>query len=685
MKNYVILICMTILLLSSISAIEYIENNHGTTINILADGTASSPEGVQAVVKWSNITDFVIQKASDVTATTCSIWFNNQTTTVGTNGTFSGDNCTISLGSPLPLGVYWFTGATPGGNYASYRSGSGFTSADKQTIKFINSTHASWTNYVLTEVHGIVGVWTNDIDIFSPNVSLNSPINNTNSTNSTIFFNATIRPKTYSLTNSTFYIWYSNGTLFNTSTNTTFNGNISTFSINNFTVNTYLWNVLGVQGNANGTNSSFATNNYTLNIVNQVLALCNATYTNPFLNITFKDENSLANINASIPTSTFTYWTASLSSTTNQTLTFSDNTDNNYYTFCSNVNDTINVLSELQYRRVSDYPQRIWQPSTQQYNNTLTTQVLYLLSTTDGIFVTYQVLDTSESPIEDVNVVSTRVVSGDTIQVGAGTTDSAGTVTFWMNPDFEHTTTFTKTGFDDFVFTHFPTQASYTITLGGEITTEDDFSQGITQTIRPSSDFLYRNQLYNFNYTINSTYWNLTSFQFTLTYANGTQIGSNTSSTSIGGLISFNNVNVSNSSTISMNYLYNIDNNDSTQRTGVRVWITQTSEGTEFSIWQLIQDSNTYISAGFFGFDNFGKTLLSFVIIVLMVGGLSQRYGIASEGAIMGILFGIVFFLDVGLSFIPPLVIGDIVAIEHFYTYITFLILLGVLIKEEKY
>jgi hypothetical protein len=72
------------------------------------------------------------------------------------------------------------------------------------------------------------------------------------------------------------------------------------------------------------------------------------------------------------------------------------------------------------------------------------------------------------------------------------------------------------------------------------------------------------------------------------------------------------------------------------------------------------------------------------VIIVLMVGGLSRRYGIASEGAIMGILFGIVFLLDVGLGLIPQITVGDIEAIPHFITYITFIILLGIIIREER-
>jgi len=395
-----------------------------------------------------------------------------------------------------------------------------------------------------------------------------------------------------------------------------------------------------------------------------------------FLNISFKDENTLSHINASIPTSTFTYYLGSGS--VNKTLTFSNNTDNLEYNFNGTTgSESLYVIPSVQYRQVSDYLQRIWTPTLRTYNSTQTDQVLYLLSSDDGIYVTYQVLTSSGTPIVGVGVISTRVVSGETIQIGAGTTDAAGTITFWMNPDFQHISTFTKSGYDDYVFTHFPTQNSYTITLGGETGTKTSCIDGITQTIKPSQDFLWVNETYNFNYT--------TEIKFTLT-GDGVVLGSDSSTSSSGDTIVLNGINTSSYSTITMSYYYDLDEPDDEcgQITGTRVWIVQSSTGTEYGIWRLTEDFNTYISASLFGFDNFGKTLLSFIIIVLMVGGLSKRYGIASEGAIMGILFGTVFMLDVGLNMIPKVEIGEIVSINHFFTYITFIILFMVLIREEK-
>ena len=409
----------------------------------------------------------------------------------------------------------------------------------------------------------------------------------------------------------------------------------------------------------------------------------NATYPDIFLNVSFKDENTLTSINASIPTSEFIYYLGT--GVVNKTLTFINNSNNYDYTFSGTTgSENLKVIPTIQYRQVSDYPQRIWQPTIQTYNSTDTNQILYLLSTTDGIFVTYQVSSTTGVVIQGVDVVSTRIVSGETILIGSGTTDSAGLITFWMNPDFQHITTFNKDGYDEYIFTHFPTQKNYAITLGSSTTQSIDCTQGISQTIKPSQDFLYQNVIYDFNYTINSAYWNLTNFQFTLLYGNGSSIGSNSSTSSSGGTISLYNVNVSNSANITMNYLYKIDSSDCSQITGTRAWITQTTTGIEFSIWQLTQDFNTHISNNLFGFDNFGKTLISFLIIVLMVGGLSRRYGIASESAIMGILFGIVFFLDVGLNLIPKVQIGDIISIDHFFTVITFILLFVIIIREIR-
>jgi len=315
----------------------------------------------------------------------------------------------------------------------------------------------------------------------------------------------------------------------------------------------------------------------------------------------------------------------------------------------------------LQYRQNPDYPQRIWQPEDKIYNTTQTDQILYLLSINDGIYVTYQVLTSAGTPIQGVNVISTRVVSGETVIVGAGETDAAGLVTFWENPDFLHTTTFTHPDYETYTFSHYPSQNAYTITLGEAEEIEHACIKGISQTVKPSSNFLVEDE-------------------------NGANLGSNSSTSSSGGTLTLNNINISDAEKIIMNYYYILDPDEDEGNCGTisdrRVWIVQSTTGREYSIWQFAQNFNAYISAGLFGIDNFGKLLISFLIIILMVGGLSTKYGIASEEAIMGLLFGIVFILDVELGMIPRVEIGDIVSVDHFFTIVTFIMLLIVLLRE---
>ena len=123
---------------------------------------------------------------------------------------------------------------------------------------------------------------------------------------------------------------------------------------------------------------------------------------------------------------------------------------------------------------------------------------------------------------------------------------------------------------------------------------------------------------------------------------------------------------------------------NSTQTNGTRTWITQDPTLRGYSIWNFFNNLSTYIDAGFFGMDNFGKAIISFLIIVTVAGVLSLRYGINSEVAIIGFIFGAVMFLDVGIGLIPPIQIGGLTAIDNFLTFLTFIILIGFIIREEK-
>jgi hypothetical protein len=513
-------------------------------------------------------------------------------------------------------------------------------------------------------------------------------------------------------TNYTFYIPFVENS--NTFNSTTFETLSETFTINltanssltavslNYNGTLYpmtnqglgIWSkTLGITSAMVGTQSfnykyTYGGNNYysenQTQVVNPLVFVnCNSTYATKFINFTFKDENTLNILNGTIPYSEFVYYLGD--GTINKTYTFTNTTTNiSSFTFCSNaINSTLKVNPTIQYIATS-YPQRIYQPSTLTLTNVTTNKSLYLLGVSDGIFVTYQVLTTSNQPIEGVDVVSTRTILGEEVVIGVGQTDASGIVTFWENPDFQHSTTFSKTGYDSYVFNHFPTRSEYTISLGEQVEIPKSLTRGISFVILPKKTFLYENTINTFSLSLSSNYNDLEEFGFSLTYSNGTLIGSNISTSALGGTITLQNINISTTKNITMVSYYVIDGK--TTLLNPTYWIIQTLDGTQYSIKNLFNEFDAYSSSDFWGFGDFERIILSILILILMVGGLSRRYGIANEATITSMIFGVVALLDVVLEFIPEITIPatGVTLPQGTLTAITFLILIVLLIMEER-
>jgi hypothetical protein len=430
-----------------------------------------------------------------------------------------------------------------------------------------------------------------------------------------------------------------------------------------------------------GTYSQSSTYNQQANLT--VLAICNATYTTQFFNLTFKDESSLATINATISLGTFNYYLGS--GTVEKTYTLTNNTPNLNYTFCTSAPlRPINLEPEVQYASNS-YPQRIWSPGVQSYTNTSTNQVLYLLSSSVGLYVTFQVVSSADQPLTGVLVNATRLISGTTTLVASGTTGSDGSVTFFLNPDFQHTLQFLKSGYELFTYTTYPTQTSYTITLGGTTSTSTNYVRGISYELSPSTTFLDQDSLQNFSFGLLSSYYSLDSFGFNISYGNGTLIGSNSSTSVSGGTLYLFNINVSNGTYLYIQPYY-IINGTTTLINTPRAWRLQPIEGRQYSIWNLFQNIDTSIDTGLFGFNDFGRILIVVLLLVIMVGTLSQRYGLASESGVTGLIFGVVFLFEVGLDFLPEIQIPltGVTLPQGFLTAIVFFLLLATILREES-
>ena len=421
---------------------------------------------------------------------------------------------------------------------------------------------------------------------------------------------------------------------------------------------------------------TFNSNTRNQSIGETTFALCNATYTVPYINYTFANENDESELNASISASNFTYYLGGGSQV--KSLIFSNVTENQAYAFCvSPVNKTLHLDPRIQYEAVG-YPQRVYQPSIFDITNATTNTTLYLLATADGIYVTFQVINTAEQLLTDVFVNSTRLIGASQQIVGEGFTDSSGGVTMWLNPNFVHNFVFSKTGYSSLTTSFAPTQTAYTITLGGvSAITNRDYTKGITFRTYPDAPLksLFNDTVYNFNYTVGSSIFTIDQFGFTLFNEDNDVLGS-ASSLSNGGFIGLN-LNTVDNETIVMEYWYIING---TQLNSTRYWNVQNSLGTNYSIKNLFIDLSAYMASGMFGLGDFGFKVIVFFSIFLFVGVVSFKYGFTGQKILSLFIFSVVYWVDFGLNLIP-----NVAGISHFPTFIMAIITLGVLTEGFKF
>jgi hypothetical protein len=447
-----------------------------------------------------------------------------------------------------------------------------------------------------------------------------------------------------------------------------------------------IWNVSKTLSSSNiGNNTlnwiaTYAGINYTTNNSYQIgsqinFSICDGTYTVPYLNISFKDEGNLSIIKAKVPSSTFTYYLGDGSVT--KTYLYSTVTEDYNHTFCfSPPNKTVNVDVDFQYSGGS-YPQRIYSSGLIAYTNATTNKTLYLLGSASGLYVTFQVLDSSDTPIQNVYVNASRDISGVNTVVGEGLTGSDGGITFWLNPDYQHTVKFSKAGYTDYTTTIFPTQSLYTIQLGGTAVISNDYTRGVEVSITPSNEnsTLYNGTIYNFSAVVSSTYWSITSWGFNLKNGSGIYYY-NTSAASNGGILQ-QNINTLDNVSFIMEFYYMIN---STYTNYTYYWNVQNTLGDDWSIKTFGKDLKTYLNSGMFGLTNFGLSLIIFFIIIIGTGIVSYKFGFVSPAAIVAVIFGIVFLLDIGLGLMDNL--NPIGAVSHTPTIFVGLVLVIFIIRE---
>ena len=425
----------------------------------------------------------------------------------------------------------------------------------------------------------------------------------------------------------------------------------------------YKWNL----------SSTFAENSsvYNQTISTIQFGLCNATLTVPYLNLTFKDEATSDWMTASIPSSTFVYYLGD--GTENKTLSFINNTVNSNYQFCFlPANKTYHIDPYLQYKNGTDYPQRIWNPDLGSYTNATSNVTLYLLSATDGIHVIFQIVNTADQLLSGVAVTASRLINSVSTTVASGITGADGTVTFWLNPDFSHDLVFTKTGYTTYTTSLIPTQTSYTITMstgGGSIPIS--YMKGIIKNIFPINRSLINDTIYTFGINLTSSYWDIEEYGFSLRLLNGSIISGGSTVTQ-GDLITIN-YNTTNQTRIFLDYYWVVNE---TYTNGTMDWKVYNTGYTQWSIKTFFVDLNLYLDSGIFGIDNFGRYLLIFLTLLITSGILGYKFGMNSPLFISGIIFFIIFFMDVAAGIIPPITVMNGREIPFILTFASGLIFL---------
>lgn len=432
-------------------------------------------------------------------------------------------------------------------------------------------------------------------------------------------------------------------------------------------LNAFFWNVTF----ANGTN--VLTNPVLQTTTQTNLSICGASPQNLlYYNISFKNEtSSQERINASVTSSTWSYWLGDGS--INRSLSYSNSSESREYNFCFTPKyRSVNVDLSFSYDN-AESEQRTYSPDTFLLTNSSTSTTLFLLPSTSGQYVTFQVINTAQQALSGVEVTASRTGIG---TIETGTTDSSGSVTFFLNPNFAYNFVFSKTGFDDFETTITPTQTSYTITMGGTSgsTNSTNSASGMSFVILPSQKTLNNGTTYNFNLTLNSSYWSLDSWGFTLQNKSGYVFDSETSSSSNGGFLS-TNLNTGENKTIVMNYFWVING---VYNNATVTWGVIDLSGNGLSIFQFFTDLRSYVSLGFFGLDDVGLGIITFFAIFLITGVMSYKFGINSPAAIMAFIFSLTMFFDIGLGLVP----NPIGAIPHAPTFLMAIIFVAMFFRE---
>lgn len=387
-------------------------------------------------------------------------------------------------------------------------------------------------------------------------------------------------------------------------------------------------------------------------LVYKIIMSNSSTLTTNVLNITCRDEVTNALVAGCTVNPTFYVWAEPSYNLSGYFRSYNiPSSGASYYLFYKHPNATVtNLTYNLQSSAyATGYPLRTFSFSNKSANTSVGVITLYLLDSGSGIYTTFSVIDSlTGNALEGAYVRgTTTTLLGATAIVCEGYTDAAGTLTCWNNPNTEHTYIFTYGSYTK-TYVIYPTQTSYTVSLGGTLdvntTTPIDntnftISPPLTQSLNNNTNYVFW-----FNITGNG---NLSEYGITIYGNNTVNLCSTSGSNAYGSNLSCS-VNTANYTDIKMTYYYNQTNINGTV-SGSFVWLVYRQYVGEYSIKTFFEDLKIFFNNPAFGNGTDAKftiAIIAFAILLLMVGYLSYVSGIYSPFAIAGLIAAVTGFMS---------------------------------------
>jgi len=401
----------------------------------------------------------------------------------------------------------------------------------------------------------------------------------------------------------------------------------------------FYWVVSATNISGTFSNSSFV-NTQKVNLIN--LTYCGFK-TNSYFNFSFKNEKNSSSMSALIDLVNFKYRLGS--GTEYRTLDYSATNSNISFGFCFPPNRTLSSSFDIRYS-ASGYPQRIGS-YLGIYTNITTQYILYLLSSSDGIYSSIIVQDGFSRPITNVSVKAEREISGEWVTIGQYYSDSAGSVTFWVNPDYSHKITASKTGYETLIETIRPTASSYTMTMQQEAVSQNYSYKGINWNVGPRTGVIYSPSTdYLFYFNASSSEGNLANCKMELRNNTRDILGYNTSAGNLDECyvsITFN----SGSNPVLYGYLY-LDLGSGYELLKANdPWIFENvTRTTTYRLWDALKSFNELEEWGdTHNRREFSKIVAFFFIITLIISvfTFTTGYDFAQPGGALLLLWGLIF------------------------------------------